>query len=52
MCVMLTYESDSDNELFKEEEGQCTWNIRFTCIRVTIVAVKKQQVLHIVNACL
>jgi len=55
MCVMLTHETDSDNELFKEQDRQtdrqCRYNVRFTCIRVTIVAVEKQNILRILSVC-
>jgi hypothetical protein len=52
MCVMLTYGGDSDDELFKEQGRQCTCNVRFRCIRVTIVAVENQQLLRILSVCL
>jgi hypothetical protein len=52
MSVMLTYETDSDDELFKEPDRQCTYNLRFRCVRVTIGAVEKRQVLRILSACL
>ena len=33
-------------------DGQCTYNVTFRCVRVTIVVVEKQKVLHIVSVCL
>ena len=34
------------------QESQCTYNVTLRCVCVTIVAVEKQQVLHILSVCL
>jgi hypothetical protein len=35
-----------------EQDTQCTCNIALRCVCAAIVAVKKQEVLHIVGECL
>jgi hypothetical protein len=51
MHVMLAYETDAGDELFQEQHRQGTCNVRFRCIRVTVVAMEKQQVLPILSVC-
>ena len=34
-----------------KQERQCTYNVTMSCVRATIVAVKKLQVLHILCVC-
>jgi len=34
----------------RKQDRQCTYNVTLRCIRVTVVAVENQEVLHIVSA--
>jgi len=35
-----------------KQDRQCTYNVALICVRATVVAVEKQQVLHILSVCL
>ena len=37
---------------YKEQNRQCAYNVIFRRVRVTIVAMEKQSVLHILSVCL
>jgi hypothetical protein len=37
---------------YVQQDRQCTYNVPFKCIRVTIFAVEKQKVLNIMDVCL
>ena len=41
-----------NTEIKTEQDRQCTYNVKLRCVRVTIVAVKKQRILDIISVCL
>jgi len=40
------------SRLYAEQDGQCTYAVTLRCVSATIVAVEKQQVVHILSMCL
>ena len=45
-------ENAEDKEVRREQDRQCTYNVKLQRVRATIVAVGKQNILHILSVCL
>jgi hypothetical protein len=47
----MKHENAEDEEVRREQDRQCTYNVTLQRVLATIVAVVKQNILHVVSVC-